>query len=294
MSEPSFNHLSKLTMGIVSKSRSERINYLQSRRWIGYPVAKQILTKLDDLASHKPNGCKPNLLIYGIANNGKTTLVNQFTKRCGTKLNEETGIIEHPVFHMQMPPSPEESRFYDSILNKLKAPYRQRDSISRKQTQAITIMRNLGVKLLIIDEFQHTLIGPVRRQRLFLQSLKYLSNELKAPVVAVGTNDALRAIRVEAQDTNKFDQVELKKWMFDDNFKRLLCSFESILPLPAASKLQQSDIAMKLYSMSDGILGELSGLINMACEYAINNDLDSINLEVLSKLDWSKPSSRLT
>jgi len=293
MSEPDLKHLSKQTAEIVSKSKHERIKYLQNRRWIGYPVAKQILTKLDNLANHKPIERMPNLLIYGRTNNGKTTLVKQFTKRWGSKLNEDTGIVEYPIFYMQMPPSPEESRFYDCVLNILKAPFRQRDSIARKQTQAITIMRNLGVKLLIIDEFHHLLIGPVHKQRLLLQSLKYLTNELKIPIVAVGTEDALRAIRVEAQVSNRFDQVELKKWKLDDNFKRLLGSFEKVLPLPAASKLQQAQIALKLYSMSEGSLGELSRVINLACEYAIKKDLDLINLNVLSKIDWAQPSSRL-
>ncbi len=287
-----FEHLSPETQVVAQQSKPNRIAWLQSRRWIGYTLASNVIKKLDELATHKPTDRMPNLLLYGGTNNGKTTIVRKFAERWGSKLNEETGIVEYPILYMQMPPSPEESRFYDNMLNILKAPYRQRDSISRKQSQAITIMRNLGVKLLIIDEFHHLLIGRINRQRLLVQSIKYLGNELCIPIVAVGTDDALRAIRVEPQVSNRFDQIELPRWKNNDNFRRLLMSFERLLPLPEQSHLEDPQIATKLHSMSEGTIGELSKIINLTCSKAIKKGSNKLTIEDFMELDWKQPSAR--
>ena len=41
---------------------------------------------------------------------------------------------------------------------------------------------------MIVDEVHHLLAGSVREQRQSLNQLKFLSNELRMPVVALGTS----------------------------------------------------------------------------------------------------------
>lgn len=293
MSDDNYKHLTESAKPIVDLPDQKRIQWLENHRWIGYGMAKTIIEKLNWRLNLKPSDRMPNLLIYGDTNNGKTTIVKQFALRNHSKENEKTGLLEYPVMYMQMPPSPEESRFYDSMLNILKAPYRQRDSISRKQNQAITMMNNLGVRLLIIDEFHHMLIGHKTKQRLFLQSIKYLSNELRIPIVTVGTDDALRAIRVIPQISNRFEQIELPRWQSNDDFRRLLASFERVLPIKKASKLSGLEISRKLYSMCEGNIGELSTLLNEATTKAIKSKDEKITLSLLDKIDWVQPVTKI-
>ena len=46
-------------------------------------------------------------------------------------------------------------------------------------------------RALIIDEIHHLLAGSVREQRSLLNQLKFLSSELRMPIVALGTSEAL-------------------------------------------------------------------------------------------------------
>ena len=52
---------------------------------------------------------------------------------------------------------------------------------------------------MIVDEVHHLLAGSVREQRQSLNQLKFLSNELRMPVVALGTSEALYAMQADPQ-----------------------------------------------------------------------------------------------
>ena len=49
---------------------------------------------------------------------------------------------------------------------------------------------------------------------------------------------------------------------------------------------------MRLFSMSEGYIGELSRLLNDAAVYAVKNNLEVITPAVLDKIDWITPSQR--
>ncbi len=49
----------------------------------------------------------------------------------------------------------------------------------------------------IIDEVHHLLAGSHRDQRRALNLLKFLTNELKIVIVAVGTSDAFHALQTD-------------------------------------------------------------------------------------------------
>lgn len=56
-------------------------------------------------------------------------------------------------------------------------------------------MRMTDVRLLVIDELHNLLSGSPGQQRRLLNLLRWLGNELQIPLVAVGTVEALRAVR---------------------------------------------------------------------------------------------------
>ena len=72
------NHLHPDILKIIDSSDEYRINMIENSKWIGYPRAKKIMDKLDDLLRHPKTLRMPNLLIVGDTNNGKTILVNRF------------------------------------------------------------------------------------------------------------------------------------------------------------------------------------------------------------------------
>ena len=153
-------------------------------------------------------------------------------------------------------------------------------------------MPKLGVRMLIIDEIHHLIAGSNGRQRAFLNVIKYLSNELMLPIVAVGTNEAFNAVRVDPQIANRFLPIELPRWRNNTDFRRLLRSFEALLPLQRASELAQPEMALRLSLVSEGTIGELSTLLNQAAIEAIIGGEERITDHVLDRIAWTPPSQR--
>ena len=73
--------------------------------------------------------------------------------------------------------------------------------------KVLHLLRDTQLRVLIIDEIHHILAGHIAKQRHFLNVLKYVGNELKIPLVGVGTIDALRAIQTDPQMVNRFEPV---------------------------------------------------------------------------------------
>jgi hypothetical protein len=65
---------------------------------------------------------------------------------------------------------------------------------------------------MIVDQVHHLLAGTVREQRQSLNQLKFLSNELRMPVIAHGTSEALYAMQADPQIASRFEPMALPRW----------------------------------------------------------------------------------
>lgn len=291
MNEPA-SHLLQKAAAYLDRPDVERIAYIRSPRWIGYPQAQEILEQLENLLTHPKSHRMPNLLIVGDTNNGKTMLVKRFCDRHKPEDNPDGEAAVVPVLYVQAPPVPDESRFYNAILELLFAPYKSGDRADRKQFQAIKLLRTVGLKMLVIDEIHHILAGTMAKQKAFLNVIKYLGNELEVPIVGVGTRDAFRAIQTDLQLSNRFDHALLPRWANDEEFLRLLATFERAIPLRLLSNLVDGALADKIYSMSEGYIGEISRLLVAAAVEAIETRQEHIDKKILDRIGWTAPSER--
>jgi type II secretory pathway predicted ATPase ExeA len=287
-----YKHLNASAVESLNLSNEERIHKIRSERWIGYPKAKQILSKLEDLLNYPRTHRMPNLLIVGDTNNGKTMLAQRFSSLHPADDNPSGDGVLAPVMLIQAPPVPDEGRFYNAILEMLFAPYRPSERVDKKQFQAIKLLRYVGLKVLIIDEIHHILAGNLNRQKAFLNVLKYLGNELQISIIGVGTKDAFRALQTDPQLSNRFEPVTLPRWEMNHDFQRLLASFERMLPLKQASDLSNQKMASKLFAMSEGYIGELSKILSEASALAIRSNSEIISSKELNAIDWTPPSRR--
>ncbi|MBV1775080.1 TniB family NTP-binding protein [Burkholderiaceae bacterium DAT-1] len=285
-------HLAESAIKLLDLDDVARIERIRSPRWIGYPKAKEILTKLDELLTYPKSHRMPNLLIVGDTNNGKTMLIQRFCNQHPADDNPNGDGVHVPVLYIQAPPVPDEGRFYNAILELLFAPYKPNDRVDKKQLQVIKLLRYVGLKMLVIDEIHHVLAGNLNKQRAFLNVLKFLGNELQVPIVAVGTRDAFRALQTDPQLANRFEPAMLPRWEMGTDFLRLLVSFERMLPLRKASNLHSPELANRLFSMSEGYIGELAQLLTKAAVLAVESKEERINENVLDKVSWVSPTDR--
>jgi hypothetical protein len=95
---------------------------------------------------------------------------------------------------------------------------------------ALALLRKVGVRMLVIDELHNVLAGNSVNRREFLNLLRFLGNELRIPLVGVGTRDAYLAIRSDDQLENRFEPMMLPVWEANDDCCSLLASFAASLP----------------------------------------------------------------
>ncbi|MDQ2817796.1 MAG: TniB family NTP-binding protein [Candidatus Eremiobacteraeota bacterium] len=271
---------------------SERIQRIRAGCWISYGRAARILEKLDDLLTHPQTHRMPNLLLVGETNNGKTMLANQFLKEHPQSKNPGGEGIIVPVLMVQAPPVPDERRFLAAILERLYAPYRASGRIEERQSQVVSLLRLVGLRVLVIDEIQHILAGNDLKRNHFLNTIKYLANELKICIVGVGISTAFNAINSDAQLANRFDHAPLPRWKMDNEYRRLLKSFEKYLALRKPSNLTDQELPLKLLNMSEGTIGEIWAILTRASIKAIKTGEEQITSETLDAIEWLSPSKR--
>jgi len=280
-------HLEPFAREALALTAEQRIDFLRHPRWVGYQRAREILDQLEAALRHPKVQRMPNLMLVGETNNGKTMLASRFVRQhSGSADGKRT------VLMVQAPPVPDENRFYAGILEALNAPYRPQETAARRHVQVLRLLRGVGLRMLVIDEIHHILAGHYAKQRRFLNVLKYLGNDLQIPLVGVGTLDALRAVQTEPQVASRFDPIALSRWQWSKEFLVLLASFERVLPLRERSHLIAEPLARKLLSWSEGMIGELSRLLNRAAETAIRKGTERIDEQVLAATEWVRPCER--
>jgi len=277
---------------VVSSSDRERIMSIKKFKWVGYTNAKKIHSKLEDLRDYPKILRMPNLLLVGDSNNGKTALLNRFVMANTSYVDEETQELRRPVLMIQAPPDPDEKRFYNSILEELYAPYKQSEKIELRQQRVIHLLSKVHLKILVIDEIHHMLAGTMAKQRTFLNVLKFLANELQICLVCAGTREAFNAIQTDPQLANRFEPKILHKWHNDEEYLRLLASFERVLPLKDPSYLIEGGIASTILSKSEGLLGEISKILELSAILAIESGIEKINNNIIENIDYIPPSER--
>jgi hypothetical protein len=289
-----FSHLQASARRYIAESDDGRIRRIRTDRWITYERAEAALGALHDVLQFPKRTRMPNLALVGPTNNGKTMVIEKFRRAHpvieANRTPEGSAIV--PIIKIQMSPGPDERRFFGAILDAVNYPYLPTESIAKRQDSAMRLMRISRVDLLIIDEVHNLLSGSRLQQRRLLNLLRWLGNELQIPVVAVGTHDALHAIQSDDQLANRFTPVSLPPWRDGETFLKLLSTLEAVLPLRRASNLQGSDLAGKILSISEGILGEIIALVTMAAVAAIRSGEECISAKVLDRCGFVAPSKR--
>lgn len=276
----------------MAKSIDERIADIRSGKWIGYSTADSILEKLEDLMDHPQVHRMPALLIYGGTNNGKTTIVNELFRRHPVRRSKNEESTQLPIVMIEMPPEANQDSIYMTILRSLYVPFQPNAKKEEKANQVFGVMRRLKVKMLIIDELHNLLDTNRLRQNQVINTIKYLSNTLQIPIVAVGTLEAKNVFSSDDQLSNRFKPVEIPKWKIDIEYRKLLASFEKLMALEKPSNLDSKELAIEIMSMSEGWIGEISDIIKLASIRAIKSGREQITLDLLRELDWKSPTER--
>ena len=284
------SHLHVSTRRVARLPAAERLAHARADRWIDYTRAVQAVARLEELLAWPGKQRMPNLLLIGPTNNGKSMIVEKFRRSHppGSRPDRE----EIPVLAVQMPSDPQVSRFYAVLLTALGAPLRPGQRVAELEQLALRLMRAARVRMLVIDELHNVLAGHGDVRREFLNLLRFLGNELKIPLVGVGTRDAYLAIRSDDQLENRFAPFVLPRWQPDAEAGALLASFAAAFPLRRPSSLATPEMTEYLLTRSEGTIGELAALLTEAAVAAIESGEEAINQRTLLMATYAGPTER--
>jgi replication-associated recombination protein RarA len=279
---PALDHLQPPFRSVALQSASERITWIQQDRWIHYTRADEALKRIGELLACPPRNRMPCVLLTGAPGMGKTHIVQKFLRDHPAEFDAINGTTRTRVASMQMPPEPLEKDFYDELLIAMGVVVPVSSSMVSVRSRARTFARQFGLRLLIIDEIHAMLAGTFRQQRIFLNSIRFLANDLHLPLLCVGTHEAHQALLTDQQLADRFAAFELPKWQNDAAFAQLLKTFATILPLRSPSDLCQPKIRQRILSLTDGVMVRICRVLEAAATAAITTGAEHIDLATLS------------
>lgn len=283
-------HISPQFRDVMSKSDAERIEFLNSSRWIDYRAGKKLLDILNELLHMPTRPRMHNLLVVGSSNSGKTTILRRFKDSSGVGYISDDATSVRPVIYIEVH-KPDEKELYNAILSEFWAPHNPTAPVAKLRHQAMHMLRECRTRMLVIDEVHTINNGSPRKSMDTMNELKMLGNVMGISLVLVGTRTALQLLRLDAQYASRFEVLVLPEWSANSELQRFLKSFESVLPLKTPSKIYSPELATLIHAISGGNTGNIEYLLRECAKEAIRSGSELIDRKLLEKNRWMRPTS---
>ena len=217
----------------------------------------------------------PNLLIVGDSGMGKTMIIEKFTRDHASCFDETSGRLHMPVVAVQMVSGPDESRFYRRILAAIGAPEPPRATLAVLESLALRLLTELRPHMLVIDEIHSLQAGTIREQARFLNMLRFLGNELRIPLVCVGTAQARNALRTDDQLVRRFEAFALPPWREGEDLNGLMSTLTRTLPLRRQSQIDEKALT-RMIKVTGGITSGIFWILSQLAIAAIESGEERI------------------
>ena len=265
--------------------QDDRISLIQSDIWIGFPRAEQVLDRLQSLIEAPRQTRMPGLLVHGASGIGKTMIARNLSRRYAPEYDPMAGVTHTPLLLLQAPPAPDERRFYLHILAAVGAPATaiavRSQNVASLEVRVIALLRDLGLRMIMIDEVHNLLAGTHREQRRFLNVLRYLSNELEVSLVCFGVSEAVDAIRGDVQLARRLDEHHLPNWRDDSDFSDMIQTLIAAMPLEKKSNLKVKSLR-QILALTGGITSRVFSLVKDLAIDAIRSGEECISDEAVA------------
>lgn len=268
-------------------SKSERIKAIQEQTWIDYEAGETILSRLQWMFEHPLTFRPPCALIVGESNSGKTRLAREFQRfhrppESETDETEET----YPVVFVETPPGPYVAEFYGGLLRAVNAASQPTWSRQRKETQVLDLFPRIGVRMIIIDEIHNILPGSRDQRTIFLNSLKFLTNSLRIPIVAIGTKSAVTAFQTDQQFGNRFEPLQVPNWEPNEEYARFIFRYVRAAGFEMAKAFTAKRVTDDIHAKTKGLTGETVKLLRGAMYASARKGIEKLHPSIFDKLGF--------
>lgn len=150
----------------------------------------------------------PSVLFWASPNMGKTHLQKRFLGLWSERTAKWAASGSADVLWLELNDGLTEKRLYIDLLSALGAPAPD-TTTPRLQAMVIRHLRARNIRLIILDELQRVTELRPRDQRVILNVLKYLSNQLSIGLAGFGSGEAKALIKSDPHLEERFDIVAL-------------------------------------------------------------------------------------
>lgn len=295
MTGPDVSHLHPEMRPLAMLDDESRIARIRTERWIAHASGVGILESPQEALTQPRSERMENVLLIAESGMGKTSLIRKFERNNTLAFDPASGITPRPVVAMLMPQEPNEDAFFVQLLKAVAAPF---DLSSRRHRLALRettfrVLRELETRVLVIDEINSLLVGTARQQRLFLQLLRFHSNELRIALVCTGVPEARHALLSDPQLRSRFYDLELPPWKASPELQVFINLLVQGLPLRRPSLVDSVRLRRLLAERSGGITLVICRALERAGVAAIRSGQECIDLAMLEDPDiWRRMRAR--
>ena len=283
MTGTDLTHLHPGARQLASADDTVRLEAIRAKRWITHQPAAQVLASLTEALEQPAGERMENLLLVAESGMGKTMLLRKFQRDQARPLDAASGVQPHPVVLILMAEDPSEEAFFVQVLKAVGAPIdlsRRRHRLGLRET-SFRILREIGTRMLMIDEINSILVGSARQQRYFLQLLRFLSNELQVAIVCAGVPEARFALLSDPQLRSRVADIALEPWTAGPELQAFVTMLVQGLPLRQPSPVDSAKLRRLLVTRSGGITLSICRALERAGAAAIRNGQERIDLAAL-------------
>lgn len=259
-------------MTLLSQEMTASLHAL-NHIYIQYPRFTALLFEIERVHQESEIASEPLcMMITGNTGVGKSTLIDQYIKKWPRELSDEG--IRIPVLKAEVPLPSTISALVSELLMALGALNPMRGKVEERRARLVELLRRCGVKLIILDEFQHLVErGTPSKIANVADWIKSLINEVGIPFVLVGMPSARAVLEHSDQLARRF-KIRREIILLDlardpGEFHKLLELFDQLLPFSKPAGLMETNLAARIFLATKGVFGHLVTLLREAGRIAL-------------------------
>ncbi len=280
------DHLLEHVRPYLDRDREERIAYIRAPRWIGHHVATDANRRLEELLSRPPSLRTQGLMLVGPYANGKTMIAERVA------VEHLRASAEQKMWIVQTREGAGLGHFYASILQALRAPIGGSRNVGRKAEQVDHLLASLKPRVLIFDEFHNALRGRTRDIEAVFAFLRRIGRQYDISPVLIGEVAVYDFVNATSEMASRFDLLAVPRWQYEEDYLVLLDSLEAALPLARISDLSDEPLARRIFSLSEGLIGEIVAIVTKAAVAAVRSGAERITKTNIDDLSYVPISNR--
>lgn len=284
-----FNHLADDTRGLLSLPAQQRAQHMLVDRFITHDRLAPVLAHIEFLRFAPTQTRAAGLVVFGKPGSGKTMLARAVLRRHPRLQATETSAGSRPAVSISMTGAREAKILYNRLLAALDCPDCSQYSGADRERLVLKLCRAAQVRLLVVDEIQDILTSTSRQQRIALDTIKFLMNELSLPILVLGTLEAKRAMEVDEHLNARFQYRELPLWQADGYLGKFLETLEPRLPLRERSCLSSPSLMKSIIKVTKGSLDNIVKTVCHAAAHAVEQGIERVTPELIAYSAYHPP-----